>query len=161
MPLRTIARLSEKRWRTLNRPDRMRRRQDWHCTCIQKLMAAELGIHTKAPLPAKPRPHVPGKGKADYGTAKKVCRPILTEYPQSCPTRYEPGAGAEIPVRNEPGRGLSEVRPVLVGSDLPEIHSKILSESARLRLLQFTLVDSRRDVCRPQRLLRRPRARRK
>jgi hypothetical protein len=25
--------------------------------------------------------HAPGKGKADYGTAKKVCRPILTEYP--------------------------------------------------------------------------------
>src|SRR5229473_3555064 len=112
MPLRTIARLSEKRWRTLNRPDRMRRRQDWHCTCIQKLMAAELGIHTKAPLPAKPRPHVPGKGKADYGTAKKGCRPILTEYPQSCPTR------------NEPGRGLSEVRPVLVDSDLSEIHRR-------------------------------------
>src|SRR5216684_4951117 len=42
MPLRTIARLSGKRWRTPNRPDRMRRRQDWRCTCIQKLMAAEL-----------------------------------------------------------------------------------------------------------------------
>src|SRR5216683_3143021 len=42
MPLRTIARLSGKRWRTPNRPDRMRRRRDWRCTCIQKLMAAEL-----------------------------------------------------------------------------------------------------------------------
>src|SRR6266478_3291452 len=72
--------------------------------------------------PAKPRPYVPGK--ADYGTAKKVCRSILTEYPQSCPTRYEPGAGAEIPVRNEPGRGLREVRPVLVDSDLSEIHRR-------------------------------------
>src|SRR6266852_5419801 len=51
MPLRTFARLSGKRWRTPNRPDRMRRRQDWRCTCIQKLMAAELRIHTKAPLP--------------------------------------------------------------------------------------------------------------
>src|SRR5229473_5021367 len=72
--------------------------------------------------PAKPRPYVPGK--ADYGTAKKVCRSILTEYPHSCPTRYEPGARAEIPVRNAPGRGLSEVRPVLVASDLPEIHRR-------------------------------------
>src|SRR6266849_9784925 len=150
MPLRTIARLSEKRWRTLNRPDRMRRRQDWHCTCIQELMAAELGIHTKAPLPAKPRPHVPGKGKADYGTAKKGCRPILTEYPQSCPTRYEPGAGAEIPVRNEPGRGLSEVRPVLVASDLPEIHRRFCMNRPVWSLLQFRFV-GRRYICRPQR----------
>src|SRR6266851_7260122 len=52
MQLRAIARLSGKRWCTPNRPDRMRRRQDWRCTCIQKLMAAELRIHTKAPLPA-------------------------------------------------------------------------------------------------------------
>jgi hypothetical protein len=55
---------------------------------------------------------------------KKCAAQFLTEYPQSCPTRYEPGAGAEIPVRNEPGRGLSEVRPVLVASDLPEIHRR-------------------------------------
>src|SRR5260370_10555745 len=106
-------------------------------------------------------PTFPGKGKRIMAPLKKCAAQFLTEYPQSCQTRNEPGAGAEIPVRNEPGRGLSEVRPVLVGSDLPEIHSKILSESARLRLLQFTLVDSGRDVCRPQRLLRRPRARRK
>jgi hypothetical protein len=49
LQLRTIARLSGKRWRTPNRPDRMRRRQDWRCTCIQKLMAAELSIYTQIP----------------------------------------------------------------------------------------------------------------
>jgi hypothetical protein len=41
LQLRTIAQLSGKRWRTPNRPDRMRRKQDWRCTCIQKLMAAD------------------------------------------------------------------------------------------------------------------------
>src|SRR5260370_36773515 len=81
MPESTIPRLSETAWPQLNRPDRMRRRQDWHCTSIQKLMASDLGIHTKAPQPAKPRPHVPGKGKADYGTSKKVCRPISDRVP--------------------------------------------------------------------------------
>ena len=65
----------------------------------------KLGVRLGNWLTTEPRPDVPGKGKAECGTAKKVCRPILTEYRQSCPTRYEPGAGAEIPVRNEPWKG--------------------------------------------------------
>jgi len=44
MQLRTITRLSRKRWCTPNRPDRTRRRQDWCCSGIQKLIAAELWI---------------------------------------------------------------------------------------------------------------------
>ena len=37
-------------------------------------------------------------------------------YPQSCPTRYEPGAGGMIPTRNEPGRGLGAAVERLKGS---------------------------------------------
>ena len=36
--------------------------------------------------------------------------------PQSCPTRYEPGAGCEIPMRNEPGALLGLVFGRLAGS---------------------------------------------
>ena len=35
---------------------------------------------------------------------------------ESCPTRYEPGARGEIPVRNEPGWGLGEATGWLKGS---------------------------------------------
>src|SRR4030095_6288539 len=64
------------------------------------------------------------KGKADYGTAKKNVPPNSDRVPT--------------------------VRPVLVNSELPEIAAKILSESSRVRLLQFVFVGLRRYICRPQ-----------
>jgi len=52
-------------------------------------------------------------------TYAKSADPNLTNNPRPHHLRFEK---AEIPVRDEPGMGLSEVRPVLVDSDLPEIN---------------------------------------
>src|SRR5208337_104726 len=55
----------------------------------------------------------------------------------------------------------AETRRKRLGRNFRRYAAKILSEPSRVRLLQFTFVGSRRYLCRPQRLPRRPRLRRK